>query len=122
MRVLLLSCCPFVLGLKGTLLSVRVILRGRTRAKGNSVVLLGNVGAGKTALFFSLQNDARPTHSSIKENIASFVPAGLTQVTITGHYHWLVTALPVPSAQRLSVSCLCGVLCGVRRRHPRFVL
>lgn len=48
--------------------------------KGDTVILLGDVGSGKTALFYQmLQGEFRETHTSMKLNSAKMIPAGLTQ-------------------------------------------
>lgn len=58
-----------------TLAFVLMKLGGSTAASGDTVLLLGDVGAGKTVLFYHLAHgELRDTHTSTAVNEARFVP------------------------------------------------
>lgn len=55
--------------------------RLRRRSRGDAVLILGNMNTGKTALLYTLMQDRFPeTHTSMKENVLTFIPPSLPQV------------------------------------------
>jgi len=70
-----------VLGTTAAILVVLLaVVLSRRKSKGDAIVLVGTLGAGKTALYFQLlEGSFRETQTSMKENVETFVPHALRQ-------------------------------------------
>jgi len=69
---------------------VCVFLWWSRKGKGDAVLILGPMDAGKTVLFYQLKQGLfRDTHTSMIENIASFIPTQLSEFKKLPEYQYI---------------------------------